>query len=75
MANSLACPQRKDASPRETAGNHSPHPRATGRAHAFGQGLLSDEPEMEHSLHALQLLILVSCLTRIWQDRNDYFLS
>jgi Uma2 family endonuclease len=39
------------------------------------QGLLSDEPEMEHSLHALQLLILVSCLTRIWQDRNDYFLS
>lgn len=39
------------------------------------QGLLSDEPEMEHSLHALQLLILVSRLTRIWQDRNDYFLS
>jgi Uma2 family endonuclease len=32
------------------------------------RGLLSDEPEMEHSLHALQLLILVSCLTRLWQD-------
>ncbi|WP_414425878.1 hypothetical protein [Synechococcus sp. R70.1] len=29
------------------------------------QGLLSDEPEMEHSLHALQLLILVSCLARL----------
>jgi Uma2 family endonuclease len=39
------------------------------------QGLLSDEPEMEHSLHALQLLILVSCLNRLWQDRNDYFLA
>lgn len=39
------------------------------------QGLLSDEPEMEHSLHALQLLILVSCLARLWQDRNDYFLA
>jgi len=39
------------------------------------QGLLSDEPEMEHSLHALQLLILVTCLNRLWQDRNDYFLA
>ncbi len=39
------------------------------------QGLLSDEPELEHSLHALQLLLLVTCLTRLWQDRNDYFLA
>ncbi|MCJ2541602.1 Uma2 family endonuclease [Thermostichus vulcanus] len=39
------------------------------------QGLLSDEPEMEHSLHALQLLILVTCLHRLWQDRSDYFLA
>ncbi len=39
------------------------------------QGLLSDEPEMEHSLHALQLLLLVTCLNRLWQDRNDYFLA
>ncbi len=37
------------------------------------QGLLSDEPEVEHSLHALQLLILISCLNCLWQDRNDYF--
>ena len=35
--------------------------------------LLSDEPEMESSLHYSQLLILVSCLEWLWRDRDDFF--
>ena len=37
--------------------------------------LLSDEPEMESSLHYLQLMLLVACLNWHWQDRNDYFIG
>lgn len=37
--------------------------------------LLSDEPEMESSLHYLQLLILVTCLDYLWRDRNDFFIG
>jgi Uma2 family endonuclease len=35
--------------------------------------LLSDEPEMESSLHYMQLLLLVTTLEWIWQDRDDFF--
>ena len=37
--------------------------------------LLSDEPEMESSLHYMQLLLLVTCLEWLWRDRNDYFIG
>jgi Uma2 family endonuclease len=37
--------------------------------------LLSDEPEMESSLHYMQLLLLVSCLEWLWRDRNDFFIG
>ncbi len=37
--------------------------------------LLSDEPEMESSLHYMQLLLLVTCLEWTWQDRNDFFIG
>jgi Uma2 family endonuclease len=37
--------------------------------------LLSDEPEMESSLHYLQLMIMVSCLDWLWRDRQDYFIG
>jgi Uma2 family endonuclease len=37
--------------------------------------LLSDEPEMESSLHYTQLLLLVTCLEWLWRDRNDYFIG
>jgi Uma2 family endonuclease len=37
--------------------------------------LLSDEPEMESSLHYLQLMVLVSCLDWLWRDRQDYFIG
>jgi Uma2 family endonuclease len=37
--------------------------------------LLSDEPEMESSLHYTQLLILVSCLEWLWRDREDFFIG
>lgn len=37
--------------------------------------LLSDEPEMESSLHYEQLALLVSCLAFLWRDRSDYFLG
>jgi len=37
--------------------------------------LLSDEPEMESSLHYLQLLLLVTCLEWLWRERNDYFIG
>jgi len=40
-----------------------------------GSQLLSDEPEMESSLHYLQLLILVSCLEWLWRDRDNFFLG
>ncbi len=37
--------------------------------------LLSDEPEMESSLHYAQLALLVSCLEWHWRERNDYFIG
>lgn len=37
--------------------------------------LLSDEPEMESSLHYLQLLLLVTCLEWLWRERNDLFIT
>ena len=37
--------------------------------------LLSDEPEMESSLHYLQLMMLVACLELAWQDRQDFFIG
>jgi Uma2 family endonuclease len=37
--------------------------------------LLSDEPEMESSLHYFQLMLLVACLNWHWQDRSDYFIG
>jgi Uma2 family endonuclease len=32
--------------------------------------LLSDEPEMESSLHYLQLLLLVTSLEWLWREQN-----
>jgi Uma2 family endonuclease len=40
-----------------------------------GQELLSDEPEMESSLHYTQLALLVSCLEWLWRDRDDFFIG
>lgn len=37
--------------------------------------LLSDEPEMESSLHYTQLALLVTCLEWFWRDRTDYFMG
>lgn len=37
--------------------------------------LLSDEPEMESSLHYMQLLLLVTCLEWAWQEREDFFIG
>ena len=37
--------------------------------------LLSDEPEMETSLHYMQLLLLVTSLEWLWRDHNDYFIG
>ena len=39
------------------------------------QGLLSDEPEMESSLHAAQMLLLVTLLEWMWRGRADYFVG
>ncbi|OCR02188.1 hypothetical protein BCD67_06090 [Oscillatoriales cyanobacterium USR001] len=35
----------------------------------------SDEPEMESSLHYIQLALLVACLEWRWRDRNDFFIG
>ncbi len=40
-----------------------------------GNLLLSEEPEMESSLHYIQLLLLVSCLEWLWRDRTDFFVA
>ncbi|MGB8702064.1 MAG: Uma2 family endonuclease [Thermosynechococcaceae cyanobacterium] len=37
--------------------------------------LESDEPEMESSLHYMQLALLVACLEMLWQDRSDFFIG
>jgi len=37
--------------------------------------LESDEPEMESSLHYLQLALLVSCLDWLWRNQQDYFIG
>lgn len=37
--------------------------------------LYSDEPEMESSLHYLQLMQLVSSLEWLWRDRQDFFIG
>jgi Uma2 family endonuclease len=37
--------------------------------------LLSDEPEMESSLHYMQLLLLVTSLEWLWRDRHDFFIG
>lgn len=37
--------------------------------------LYSDEPEIESSLHYMQLLLLVTCLDWLWRDKNDYFIG
>jgi len=37
--------------------------------------LLSDEPEMETSLHFTQLALLVAMLDWWWRDREDYFIG
>ena len=37
--------------------------------------LESDEPEMESSLHYLQLALLASCLDWLWRDREDYIIG
>ena len=40
-----------------------------------GRKLLSDEPEMESSLHYMQLLLLVTSLEWVWRDRDDFFIG
>jgi Uma2 family endonuclease len=37
--------------------------------------LLSDEPEMESSLHYLQLLMLVTSLEWLWREQDDFFIG
>jgi Uma2 family endonuclease len=37
--------------------------------------LWSDEPPLESDLHLQQITILISCLERFWQERNDYYAS
>jgi Uma2 family endonuclease len=37
--------------------------------------LESDEPEIESSLHYMQLSLLVACLEMLWQDRSDFFIG
>jgi Uma2 family endonuclease len=37
--------------------------------------LLSDEPEMESSLHYLQLQILVTSLEWLWRNQDDFFIG
>jgi len=37
--------------------------------------LLSDEPELESSLHYAQLALLVACLEFLWRNRTDFFIG
>ena len=33
----------------------------------------SDEPTLETDLHLQQIILLLSCLERLWLDKNDYY--
>lgn len=35
--------------------------------------LLGDEPPLETYRHLIQILLLLSSLEWLWQDRNDFF--
>jgi len=37
--------------------------------------LESNEPEMESSLHYIQLALLVACLEWVWRDQTDFFIG
>jgi len=37
--------------------------------------LESNEPEMESSLHYIQLALLVACLECVWRDQTDFFIG
>ncbi|MEL7352141.1 MAG: glycerol kinase GlpK [Cyanobacteria bacterium J06649_5] len=37
--------------------------------------IYSDEPEMESDLHLRQMLLLISCLDMLWEDRTDFYAS
>ena len=37
--------------------------------------LYSDEPTMESEAHLRQMLLLITCLDWLWQDRNDFYAS
>lgn len=40
----------------------------------FPQGdLYSDEPPLESELHLRQIILLLTCLEWLWQDRNDFY--
>ncbi|EYF02305.1 Hypothetical protein CAP_7234 [Chondromyces apiculatus DSM 436] len=46
---------------------------AKGGIEALPAELPSDEPEMESTLHLLQLFLLLQSLDLFWKDRTDYF--
>jgi Uma2 family endonuclease len=37
--------------------------------------LWSDEPPLESDLYLQQIILLLTCLDYLWQDRNDYYAS
>jgi Uma2 family endonuclease len=37
--------------------------------------LWSDEPPLESDLHLQQIILLLTCLDWLWQERNDYYAS
>lgn len=48
----------------------------SGESGVFPTGdFISDEPPLESSLHLQQMLLLISCLEWLWQDRDDYFVA
>ncbi len=62
------------ASPLATA--HDDSRLMAGESGVFPTGdFISDEPPLESSLHLQQMLLLISCLEWLWQDRNDYFIA
>ena len=48
-------------------------PMISVRDREFGAEPLSNEPELENSLHLTQILLLLSCLEWWWQQRQDFF--
>ncbi len=50
-----------------------PPPDISENVTLCSHGIYSDEPPLESELHLRQIILLLNCLERLWEDRNDFY--